>query len=316
MCNRMQSGAPLAKGDHVITTLTLGVFTPSVLLTVAERTGRLAAAGLAVRPQPVTSSPAQFLALLDGALDAVLTSPDNVLAYRFDQSNPLGRLADIRIVGAVDRGLGLALYAQPGRADPALLRGAVFGVDVPNSGFALAMYALAESLGLDRGEFRVIALGATPRRVDALLSGRCAATILGVGNELRAEQAGCVPLARVAEVCAPYLGSVLAVAGGRTLPLAQRLMIALRETARDISLGLLDQLVRDTAAEILAIPGDLAARHLDRLRSETEGLITTDEFDHRALATVIELRCRYLPTAAGLAHALHPESGLLAIPGS
>jgi ABC-type nitrate/sulfonate/bicarbonate transport system substrate-binding protein len=96
----------LRTGASVPTSLIIGSFTPSVLLRVARRTGALADAGLEVTETPVPSSPEQFSALLDGSLDAVLTSPDNVLAYRYSPTNPLGRTADARIVSAVDRGGG------------------------------------------------------------------------------------------------------------------------------------------------------------------------------------------------------------------
>src|SRR4051794_25312208 len=138
--------------DHLV----VGAFTPSVLLSVARRTGRLEEQDLTVEEVPVASSPAQFRALLAGELDVAFTSPDNVLAYRFDPGNPLGTLADVRILSTVDRGLGLGLYGRPGLTsddvgDPRL----VFGVDVATSGFALAMYALAESLGARRASLEL-----------------------------------------------------------------------------------------------------------------------------------------------------------------
>ncbi|HXA62482.1 MAG TPA: hypothetical protein VNW94_25305, partial [Streptosporangiaceae bacterium] len=60
----------------------LGVFSPSVVLGVARACGALAEAGLHVEEIPVTSSSQQFALLFAGGLDAVFTSPDNVLAYR------------------------------------------------------------------------------------------------------------------------------------------------------------------------------------------------------------------------------------------
>ena len=281
--------------------LVMGVFTPSVLLAVARRTGRL---GLDVVTVPVPSSPAQFRALLDGAIQVAMTSPDNVLAYRFSPTNP----ADVRIVSAVERGMGLALYGRPGLS----LRGATLGVDVPTSGFALAMYALAESLGLDRTDYRLATLGSTPRRLKALLAGECDATVLGAGNELVAERAGCVALARVSEVCHPYLGSVLAVAGDNHLGLAHDLAEALRHTASDILAGRLDEAVTEAAESELDLDPELAARYLDRLKSPTDGLVTDGTVDLDALGTIVRLRQRYLPEAGILDTALEPASGLLA----
>ena len=243
-----------------------GSFTPSVLLDVARATGRLADRGLEaaldVEEVPVPSSPAQFRALLDGELDVALTSPDNVLAYRFNPRNPLGERADVSIVAALDRGMGLGLYGRPGTT-AADLKGARMGIDVGTSGFALALYALAESLGVSREEYELVTLGSTPRRLDALLAGECTATMLNAGNELLAEQRGCVRLASVAERLAPYLGTVVAVSGTAQLDVARRLSAALLDTAREIVGGRL----AEEAATSAARPGGRAgARRCRRPR--------------------------------------------------
>ena len=296
----------------------LGTFTPSVLLRVARRTGRLSAAGLEVSEQPVSSSPGQFAALLDGTLDAVLTSPDNVLAYRYTAANPLGRTADVRILSAVDRGMGLGLYS---RLPPTQLRGRVFGVDVPASGFALAMFALAASLGLGRDDYRVTALGSTPKRLTALLAGECDATMLNAGSELHAERAGVPALARVSEVCGPYLGTVLAAlrrASGNDpdageLPPHHALAATLTETAAAICAGELDAEVIAEAREALRLDESMAKRYLERLCSPTEGLVPDGVVDLAAVRNLVDLRRRYGPATDDDPYgpALVPGSGLV-----
>ncbi|MGY1620161.1 ABC transporter substrate-binding protein [Geodermatophilus sp. SYSU D00691] len=293
--------------------LVVGAFSPSVLLSLARRTGRLAEAGLDPEEVPVASSPGQFRSLLAGELDVALTSPDNVLAYRFSPGNPLGELLDVRIVGAVDRGLGLALYARTGVDS---LRGARVGVDVPTSGFALAMYALAESLGVGRDEYELVALGSTPRRLAALLAGDCDATMLNAGNELVAEERGCRRLAAVADRCAPYLGTVLAVAGEAHLEPARALAGVLAGTADAVLAGELDDLAADVAAERLGLSPELARRHVARLRSPAEGLVPHGAVDPAGLATIAGLRRRFLPEVVDgadvLDRPLDASSGLLA----
>lgn len=291
--------------DFVPETIQLGTFTPSVLLRVARRTGRLAEAGLEVIESPVPSSPAQFSALLDGTLDAVLTSPDNVVAYRYVAANPLGRTADVHIVSAIDRGMGLALYANESE-----LAGRTFGVDVPSSGFAFAMYALAESIGLPRSAYEVVALGSTPRRLTALLNKDCAATMLNAGNELHAEAAGYKPLARVSEVCRPYLGMVLAT----IRPLNPALAATLTATSTAILAGDLDTMVIEEASTALGLCPALAARYLDRLTDPDEGLVPDGRVDPAAIRTLVDLRRRYGPELSGdpLAAALDPSTGLVA----
>lgn len=292
----------------------VGSFTPSVLLDVAASTGRLSARGLEVREVPVVSSPAQFRSLLAGELDVALTSPDNVLAYRFDPHNPLGELADVRIVAAIDRGMGLGLYARPGTT-AADLRGAQVGVDVETSGFALALYALAESLGLSRGDYRLVALGSTPRRLEALLAGDCDATMLNAGNELVAESEDCVRLAGAAELISPYLGTVVAVAGDARLDVAGRLSAALLDTAGGIlGGGLVDEAVA-SAARRLGLADALAVRYVERMRDPLDGLVADGQVDPGALTTLVRLRTTYLPRVIDgvevLEAALQPGSGLV-----
>jgi ABC-type nitrate/sulfonate/bicarbonate transport system substrate-binding protein len=301
---------------HGVTdSVTVGSFSPSVVLDVARRTGRLDRHRLRVTETPVTSSPAQFQALLDGELDMALTSPDNVIAYRFSARNPLGRTLDAGIVAAVDRGLGLGLYARPGLGVEEL-RGKRVAVDVPVSGFALALYALLEDRGVGRDEVELVVLGSTPRRARALVAGECDATMLNAGNELLAEQAGCPRLLSVPEVVGPYLGTVVATIGTAHLQAARRLADALRETASEILSGRLDDEVRTAASERLGVDEQLAGRYLDRLRDPVHGLVPDGVVGAAELRTLVALRQRYLPVSDDrggdvLDHALDRASGLL-----
>lgn len=294
--------------------LTVGTFTPSVLLAVADRIGALRARALTVREQPVPSSPGQFRSLLDGAIDAALTSPDNAVAYRFLQANPLRRTGDIRIVLGVDRGLGLALYGRPGHTSAADLRGATLGVDVVASGFAFALYELMQSLGLRRDhDYRLVELGSTPRRLTALLAGDCVATMLNAGNDLRAEDAGCPRLLRLVDVTAPYLGTVLCVAGPPTDEMRE-LGRALCDATEAIVGGAVDELAAEEAVRLLNLSEPLARRYVARLGDPMEGLIVGGAVDLEAMANVIDLRRRHGdsgPAADPLRDALCAKRGLV-----
>ena len=276
-------------------TLTLGVFSPSVLLDVARSTGQLAAAGLRIDATAVPSSPAQFASLRDGEYDAVFTSPDNVIAYRFLPRNPLGELLDVEIVAGLDRGLGLSLGARPGVSDPARLRGGRLGVDVPTSGFAFVAYALLEEVGLAREDVEVVTLGSTPKRAVALATTGCDVTVLNAGNELTARVNGCTLLADVTQL-GPYLGTVVA----RMKPAAgsdavDRFVGVLLGVARAVSSGELDAEATDAAARLLALPQEVAAEHVALLRDPLRGLIPDGGVDLASLATLVDLRRRFLP---------------------
>jgi ABC-type nitrate/sulfonate/bicarbonate transport system substrate-binding protein len=297
-------------------TVVLGTFTPSVLLGLARRSRRLEEQSLTVEEVPVPSSPDQFRALVDGELDAALTSPDNVLAYRFNPRNPLGRTLDARVLAAVDRGMGLGLYVRAGTG-ASDLRGARVAVDVPVSGFALALYALTDALGLGREDYTVVRLGSTPRRLEALLAGECDATMLGAGNELLAEAAGCTRLAAVTDVCAPYLGTVLAVLGEADEPVV-RLWTALRDTMRAVAGRSLDDEAREVATRLLGLDPVAASRYVDRLRDPEHGLVLDGRVDDASLEALVRLRQRFLPEVVDgvdvLERALQSGSGLVVGP--
>ena len=278
--------------------LRIGTFTPSLLIDVARSTGRLDRAELDVAEIPVPSSPAQFRSLEAGEFDVVMTSPDNVLAYRFLSANPLQRNLPVEILAGVDRGLGLSLCLAPSVTDVGDVRGRVVGVDVPGSGFAFVAFALLESAGLGKDDYTVESLGSTPRRAAALAQGTCAATVLNAGNELRAIAAGCRVVSTVADV-GPYLGTVMAAMSADDPEITgprERLADVVIDTARDVVAGQLHGEVLEAAGRLLGLAQPQAQAHLDCLLDPTHGLITDGRVDESSIDTLINLRRRHSPS--------------------
>jgi len=287
-----------AAGLNIVTTsLRVGTFTRSLVLHLAERTGRLAASGLVIDEVSVTSSPAQFAALASGELDAVLTSPDNVLAYQFLSENPLGQRIDLTVYAAIDNGLGLSLWTGPG-VDVETLRGGVFGVDVATSGFAFVGYELLSRLGVAPDEVLVTALGSTPARAAALLAGQCDATILNASNELRAGEAGATRVGN-ADDLGPYLGTVLA--GLRDVDETARTDLRLlRSVLLDTIAHLVDPANEATVvaaiADLYAISPTLATEHYNVAVAEGTGVVPDGAVRTASIDTLVTLRRRYAPT--------------------
>lgn len=270
-------------------TVHVGTFTPSVVLDVARRTGRLAELGVEVAEHPVTSSPAQFAALQDGSLDLAVTSPDNVLLYAGFDANPLRGRLPLTITAALDRGLGLSLWTRPGIG---LSEARVFGVDVAVSGFAIAARALLTSLGVDTDALETLPLGSTPQRRVALTAGVCDVTILGSGNELRAEEDGCRRVASVRQL-GDYLGAVacrLTTAAPRSARDADAVAGALVDTGAEIAAGRHDALAVSAAERLLGLSPASARRHLDVLRSPQTGVVAGGRLERTALLTLAGLR--------------------------
>lgn len=279
-----------------MTTLRLGTFSPSVLLDVARSSGGLAEEGLEVEDHPVPSSPAQFASLDADEYDAVFTSPDNIVAYRCLPSNPLGKLLDVEIVQMVDRGLGLCLALRPGGASPE--PGLRFAVDVPQSGFAFAGFAMLDAIGLAPGQYEIVSLGSTPKRATALLAGECDATVLGAGNELRARSGGARIVAEATQL-GPYLGTVLARRiGSAQSEAVDRFAAVLRRVASEIVSGQRADEAQASAERVLGLDSEMAREHVAVLRAPSTGLCSERGLDPAGIATIVDLRRRYMPDDA------------------
>jgi ABC-type nitrate/sulfonate/bicarbonate transport system substrate-binding protein len=292
----------------------LGTFSPSVLVEVATVTGQFAEAGLSVREVPATSSPQQFTDLFTGELDAALTNPDNVLAYRCVADNPLHRTGDVRILSAVDRGLGLSLFTAPGRDDLAQIHGGTVAVDVPGLGFAFVALELLARHGLRAGvDFTVRAFGSTPRRTEALLAGTCEATVLNAGNDLVAEGRGAHRMDPVGAI-GPYVGAVLAATGAaleRDREVLRSMVGVVCRVGAALVRGEHRELALAVAKDRLGLDDDGARRYLRVLADPESGLVPDGRLRAAELVTLVDLRNRHRRNDPPLAPAQVLRSGLV-----
>ena len=269
--------------------VSVGTFTRSILIEIAKTTGYLTDLGIEVTEIPVPSSPTQFQMLERGEIDLAVTSPDNVLAYRYLELNPLGRKLDVRILGAIDRGLGLSLCYAPNFSSLPLS----FGVDVPTSGFAFVGYELLARHGNPYGSYEVLSIGSTPKRAVALIDGAISSTVLNAGNEINALSQGASKVGDVSEI-GPYIGTVFSTLGKPTSAVLVLVQIMNRVT-KEILSGRHAELVIAIAMNNLGLTKLLAADHLMMMRNPNHGLIADGVLDLPSLQTVIDLRQRYLP---------------------
>jgi ABC-type nitrate/sulfonate/bicarbonate transport system substrate-binding protein len=276
--------------------LNVGTFTPSFLIALARSDGRFAEVGLNVIEEAVTSSPQQFRSLAQGEYDVVFTNPDNIIAYQFLSDNPLKELLSLRVFGGIDRGLGLGLY-RGAHVDPELRTGRL-GVDVATSGFAFVAYEILARQGFSLEEMTIENLGATPRRAEALIEGRCDYTILNAGNELHASARGCVLVEPVTAI-GPYLGTVLAAM--RTddqehVAAQNRFRDVLDDTILSVLSGFRDADVFAAVQDLLGLGDDDARHHLRAIKNLASGLVPGVGVDAASITTVLALRKRHRPS--------------------
>jgi len=276
--------------------LTVGTFTPSFLIELARRDGRFAEADLNVVEEPVTSSPQQFRSLADEEYDLVFTNPDNVVAYQFLDDNPLGERLSLRIIAGIDRGLGLGLYRGAHVAEP--VHAGRLGVDVANSGFAFVAYEILARHGVSLADVTIETLGATPRRVSALVAGDCDYTILNAGNDLRAAVQGCVLVNAVTDI-GPYLGTVLCAMRStdpERLDAQNRFRDVLDATITSVLSGFRDADVLAVVQPLLHLDDDGARQHLWNIKDLSTGLVPGVGVDRASMSTIVALRKRHRPS--------------------
>ena len=297
--------------------LRVGFFSRSVVSRVARERGMFASLGLEVVEVPVASSIAQFRSLQAGEYDLVLTSPDNVAAYRLTESNGLRARLDVRMLLGLDAGLGLSVIGAPGVRSLEDLRGRIIGVDVPSSGFANALFRVLAQAGLQRDrDYALVALGSTPNRRAALLRGQCDATLLNAGHDIAAELDGCHRLVRITESLRPYLGTVLATTGpwlDEHLDLARRFAQAWL-AATSIVVDPAEKAFVEALLEAeYTLPSESTGIAYEMLTSRRDGLIPDGHIDRAALHTVLETRARYggPDTGVNLAADFVEASGLI-----
>ena len=277
--------------------LRVGFFSRSVVSRVARDRGLFTSRGLEVAEARVASSIAQFRSLQAGEYDLVLTSPDNVAAYRLTEANGLRARLDVRMLLGLDAGLGLSVIGAPFVRTLEDLRGRIIGVDVPSSGFANALFSVLARAGLQRDhDYALVALGSTPNRKAALLRGQCDATLLNAGHDIAAELAGCHRIARITETLRPYLGTVLATTGpwlDEHLDLARRFAEAWLAATSIVVDPAERAFVEALLADEYALPAESAGVAYEMLTSRRDGLIPDGHIDPAALRTVLEARARY-----------------------
>jgi ABC-type nitrate/sulfonate/bicarbonate transport system substrate-binding protein len=164
--------------------------------------------GLNVRLTTVESSTSQIKGMMDGSYDLALTALDNVIAYDEGQgATKFDRNPDLFAFMGGEGG-SLHLIAAHGVGSVEGLKGKTLAVDAKNTGFAFVLYDIAAKHGLDASDYKLLAVGNSQRRLDALTSGRAQAALLNRPFDAFAEAKGFNDLVSMREVFPHYQSSV------------------------------------------------------------------------------------------------------------
>lgn len=274
------------------TKLTVMVFRggQNLPLFAAQTKGFFAKRGLTVDIKYATSASELPIGLADGRWQIIHSTSDNAVGMV-----DVNKLDVILVIGGDNA--HNHIIAQTDIRSLADLRGKTIVLDTADSGYAYLLYAILRKNGLNRGDYTVKTVGATPRRLEALQNDReNKAAVLNPPFSIQALKSGLKDMGATAKMMGPYQGPA-----GYTL----------RSWARDNSDTLVRYLqayiegvrwvldpankdeVTKLVAERLDLSNDIAAAVYAVVTDKTEGFAKDGQFDVEGFNNVLKLRAEY-----------------------
>jgi len=186
--------------------LRVNVFSADAAMAAAKAHGLFAAEGLDVVITTTSNSTEQMRGISKGTFDVASTAFDNVLAWSGREGAEIIALAQTR-----DK-VVLPIYVRPEIRDWNDLRGKKLAADAVDTAYALVLrrILLAHGLDLDRGDYQLVAVGATEYRLESMKRGETFAATLNPPVDAQADAAGFVRFGDQQSVLPNYTATVLA----------------------------------------------------------------------------------------------------------
>jgi len=200
----LAGGAAAEKNPHL---LRVNVFRVDAAMAAAKARGLFAAEGIDVAITNTPNSTEQMRGISKGNFDLASTAFDNVLAWSGREG------AEIVAIAQTTDKVTLPVYVRPEIHDWKDLRGKKLAADAVDTAYALVLrrILLAHDLDLDRGDYQLVAVGATEHRLESMKRGETFAAILNPPVDAQAEAAGFTRFGDQASVLPNYTATVLAV---------------------------------------------------------------------------------------------------------
>jgi ABC-type nitrate/sulfonate/bicarbonate transport system substrate-binding protein len=265
---------------------------------VAQEKGLFAKHGATVKQTITPNSVFQIQGMVDGKFDIATTAYDNVVAYQEGQGEAeLKKKPDLFVFMGGYAG-GLRLNTAPEIKSFDALKGKAVGVDAATTGFAFILYKMLDLNGVKQGEYQVEKLGGTPARVEALMQGKIAATMITSPAEIGPEAKGYNRLADTTTTFGAYQASVGAARRSWATQNRANLVAFIRAYVQAID-WLYDPKNKDEALAIYAkylpnVPKPAVEKSYDIMLGGTnEGFQKRARFDPAGARTVLKLRSEF-----------------------
>jgi ABC-type nitrate/sulfonate/bicarbonate transport system substrate-binding protein len=262
--------------------ISLSVFRIDAATAVARARGLFAGEGLGVDITLTPNSTAQMRGLSKGEFQLASTAFDNVLAWSGREG------AEIIAVAQISDRTVLPVFVRPEIKTWSDLKGKKLAADAVDTAFALVLrrVLLANGLDLTRGDYELVAVGATGQRLESMTKGETFAGILTSPFDTKAEAAGMRRIGDSKEALPDYPNTIWA-ANREWAQKNREVLVAYLRAWRAGGRWVQDSANRQEALNLVASEVKLNPK---AAAASIEELSTTGKLNLPGLETVLKLR--------------------------
>ena len=162
----------------------LGMFNQDAAFIAANKKGFLKQENIGVEINTVTDSPTLLRNLISGKYDLILNNADNVIAWAEGQGEDPQKNDFIIFLGG-SQGVDQKLIVAPGINDYQDLKGKIFAVDAPTTGYAVVGVAIMKKYGLEwNRDYTMKSFGNTTARANAMSRGDASGAMMSLPTRI------------------------------------------------------------------------------------------------------------------------------------
>lgn len=163
--------------------LKIGLFNKDAVIIAAEAKGFFKTENIGIEINTVTDSPTLLRNLIKGNYDLILNNADNVIAWAEGQGEDPQKNDFIIFLGG-SRGVDQKLIVAPDINDYADLKGKIFAVDAPTTGYAIVGVYILKKHGLEwNRDYTMRAFGNTAGRASAMTRGEASGAMMSLPDD-------------------------------------------------------------------------------------------------------------------------------------
>jgi ABC-type nitrate/sulfonate/bicarbonate transport system substrate-binding protein len=270
----------------------IGLFNRDAAIIAAVGKGFLKQENIRAEINTVTDSPTLLRNLITGKYDLILNNADNVIAWAEGQGEDPQKNDFVIFLGG-SQGVDQKLIVAPSITGYADLKGKVFAVDAPTTGYAVVGVYIMKKHGLEwNRDYKFVSFGNTTARADAMSRGDASGAMMSLPDE-EIQKRGFKVLAKSEDYVKHYargLGATRREWANANEDLVVRFTRAMIRTTD----WLQDAKNKDEAIQLML--GETknnrgrAEAMLAQALSPTMGLTPRSRIDMEGIRTVIELR--------------------------